>query len=350
MGVHRYILQILLEMDKLLETDDFLSLELLVPKDVTWQSPFRNIRVVPLGVRGREGTAAQKILGRIWRQLLFPAYALVHGGRGVDLTLAMPSWGICLCAIHDCIRERFYTEDKGIYQRSYLRKVRRITAKKSVRIVTVSEYSKREIMEIYHVPPHRIHVIGNGWEHMERITGDETVLERLGLDQGTEFFFSLGSNEPHKNIPWVVRTAQRNPQYRFVLTGDPFGWEKKRELPLPENILFTGYLADSEMKALMMHCKAFLQPSFYEGFGIPPLEALSVGRPVICSNTSCLPEIYADSVRYIDPYGESCDLEELLSRPVSSSEPILRKHTWKNAAYQMYRLLYEIQQEDLSAP
>ncbi|MGM9604083.1 MAG: glycosyltransferase [Faecousia sp.] len=76
------------------------------------------------------------------------------------------------------------------------------------------------------------------------------------------------------------------------------------------------------------------------------------GRIVVVynSNTSCLPEIYADSVRYIDPYGEGCDLEELLSRPVSSPEPILRKHTWKNAAYQMYRLLCEIQQEDLPVP
>lgn len=341
MGVHRYALQILLEMDRLLETDDRLSLELLVPADSHWESPFRSIRVVPLGLRGREGTAARKILSRLWRQLVFPAYAMLHGGRGVDLTLAMPSRGLCLCAIHDCIRERFYAEDKSAYQRRYLRRVRRITANDKVRIVTVSEYSRREIMELYPVSGPRIRVIGNGWEHMERINEDETVLKRLGLAEGREYFFSLGSKEPHKNMDWVVRTARRNPQYRFVLTGEAFGWEAARE----ENILFTGYLADNEMKALMTHCKAFLQPSFCEGFGIPPLEALSLGRPVICANTSCLPEIYKDSVRYIDPRAEGCDLEELLSRPVASPEPILREHSWKNAGERMYALLREIDKE-----
>ena len=90
------------------------------------------------------------------------------------------------------------------------------------------------------------------------------------------------------------------------------------------------------MKALMRNCKAFIFPSFFEGFGIPPLEAMSVGAKVLVSNASCLPEIYGNSAIYIDPYNSDIDINEFLKKPVDSPELVLEKYSFANTAKKIY--------------
>ena len=91
--------------------------------------------------------------------------------------------------------------------------------------------------------------------------------------------------------------------------------------------------------ALMSKCKAFIFPSYYEGFGIPPLEALSVGAKIIVSKAACLPEIYGDTAHYIDPNNPDVNLNQLLEQPVESPERILEKYTYDNAAEQLIACL-----------
>jgi glycosyltransferase involved in cell wall biosynthesis len=93
----------------------------------------------------------------------------------------------------------------------------------------------------------------------------------------------------------------------------------------------------------MANCKAFLFPSLYEGFGLPPLEALSVGANVICSNTSCLPEIYADSVHYIDPDRYDYDLDEVLNSVVSAPDYTLEKYSWEKSTKAVYELVKQME-------
>ena len=78
----------------------------------------------------------------------------------------------------------------------------------------------------------------------------------------------------------------------------------------------------------MQNCRAFLHPAVFEGFGIPPLEALSLGAQVAVSNASCLPELYGNTVRYFDPYDYDVDLDELMSRPVEPPQAVLQKYSW----------------------
>ena len=94
------------------------------------------------------------------------------------------------------------------------------------------------------------------------------------------------------------------------------------------NLHYPGYVSDRENKALMQHCKAFLHPAVFEGFGIPPLEALSLGAPVAVSNASCLPELYGDTVRYFDPMDYDVDLNALMAQPVAPPDKVLQKYSW----------------------
>ena len=93
---------------------------------------------------------------------------------------------------------------------------------------------------------------------------------------------------------------------------------------------------------LMQNCKAFLFPSFYEGFGIPPLEAMSTGCQIVVSDIPVMHEIFGDSVHYIDPNSADIDLKELLAQPVSSTAPILEKYSWEKSAKVLFDCLKEI--------
>lgn len=93
----------------------------------------------------------------------------------------------------------------------------------------------------------------------------------------------------------------------------------------------------------MANCKAFIFPSIYEGFGIPPMEAMAENAPVIVSNKACMPEIYGKSVHYIDPYNyKNINIENILLEKVKNPELILEKYSWKKSADKLYNLLKKI--------
>jgi glycosyltransferase involved in cell wall biosynthesis len=92
----------------------------------------------------------------------------------------------------------------------------------------------------------------------------------------------------------------------------------------------------------MERCKAFLLPSYYEGFGLTPLEALSCGAKIIVANAASLPEIYGKCAHYIDPYDTNVDLDELLKEPVEAPDSILEKYSYDTAAKQVYGLIQNI--------
>ena len=97
-------------------------------------------------------------------------------------------------------------------------------------------------------------------------------------------------------------------------------------------MFYPGYVSDAENAALMKHCKLFLPPAVFEGFGIPPLEALALGAPVALANATCLPELYGDTARYFDPYDYDVDLDALAAQPVAAPDEVLKKYSWDKTA------------------
>lgn len=213
-----------------------------------------------------------------------------------------------------------------------------MTALMAGKIVTVSEYSKQTILDKLPVKPEKVEVIGCGWQHIINIQSDDGILERFGLKE-KEYYFFIGRLVRNKNIQWIFEVADHNPDSIFVISGElrneKFDFYKGKS----GNILYTGFVSDSEMKSLYQHCKAFLFPSIMEGFGIPPMEALYNGAPIIVSNTSSLPEVYGKSAHYIDPYKYDYNLEEILEEQVESPEKVLSSYSWEKSARQWKELL-----------
>jgi glycosyltransferase involved in cell wall biosynthesis len=100
-----------------------------------------------------------------------------------------------------------------------------------------------------------------------------------------------------------------------------------------------GFVSDEQVKSLIQNCKAFIYPSIYDGFGIPPLEALSQGAKVICSCAACLPEVNRNSVHFIDPYETDVDIEKILSEKIDDAEEVLNRYSWEKSGHLFYHLL-----------
>jgi glycosyltransferase involved in cell wall biosynthesis len=151
----------------------------------------------------------------------------------------------------------------------------------------------------------------------------------------------VGNISPHKNLNWILEEAKINRNDTFVIVGkNVLGINYSDNALIPENVILTGYVTDEENKALMLHAKALLFPSFCEGFGIPPLEMLALGKKIIISNCSCLPDIFKSSALYIDPRKNDYVLSEIEDNTDSKDKKeVLNNNSWNNAAKQWIALL-----------
>lgn len=132
----------------------------------------------------------------------------------------------------------------------------------------------------------------------------------VSVDASEQFILYVGTAFPHKNLQGLItifnQMHKRNPQLKLVLVGkhekhyfELMEWAADQ--PSYPNIIFTGFVSDAELKWLYQHCQAYVFASLSEGFGLPPLEAMAHGAPVLSSNLSCMPEVYGDAAYYFDP-------------------------------------------------
>ena len=185
-------------------------------------------------------------------------------------------------------------------------------------IVTVSAFSKKEIMRLLHVPEGKITVIPNAVDHTVYHTDyskDQLKMVRSRYGIREDYFLYLGTIEPRKNLERLLdayaRLCREKPDTPQLVLAGRRGWlcdgiyEKARSLNLGNKILFTGYVRQQDSPMLMCGAAAFVFPSLYEGFGMPPLEAMACGTPVITSNTTSLPEVAGDAAVLVNPKSRS---------------------------------------------
>jgi len=336
-GIQRNTLELLKAVDKTAVKGRY---GVVIPRDGDRDIAFENIEVIKAGHIG-----IVKGDRFFWNNVVFPLVVKLHDAVSVDMLLSTPLFGNDAIMICDCIREMFpencHTIKDRISRKWYMMRTA-MAVRMSRVILTISETSKRDIMKYYHVKKGRIVVIPCGWQHMNDITEDDGIIERLHLEKG-KYVYSLGSRYYHKNTAWIKEAAKNNPSEIFVVSGSD-AFDKKDTDTLPENIIFTGYVSDSEAKALMKNAKVFLQPSLYEGFGLPPMEAMSTGTRCIVAKTGAMPEIYGDSVWYINPHSYEHEyIDMIMFEKIGDINKVLDKYSWDKSAEKLVRVLDKLE-------
>lgn len=328
-GVERYARELLMELDKIAEPNMF---ELAVPSNLSEIPHYKNIKIKKIG----------KLRNRLWEHISFPLYVLNNKAISLNLCNVSPLLSPGIVCIHDMkikATPQFFNNFFLLwYQLLFFNAIKRAKM-----ILTVSEFSKSEIMKYYRVEEKKISVIPNGWQHFLRIGNDQKALQKYGVKR-KNYYFSMSSLEPNKNFKWIVEVAKKNPNEMFVVSGSVNSsvFSNETELEKADNIKFIGYASDEEAKVLMRECKVFLYPTFYEGFGIPPLEALSTGTDIIVSDTECMREVFEDSVYFTNPHNYNVSINEVIQNKVESPDKILNKYSWRKSAASLLQLCKNI--------
>lgn len=331
-GVQRVQYELINELDKIVDKKD--GFVLVMPSNAQKMN-LKNIQEIYYG----------KFTGILWEQINLYFFQKKNKALGINLGNVAPFLKPDIVCVHDMnvkANPRFYSLRYRLWNNMQFHNIFR-NAKK---IVTVSDFSANEIKKYYPGCKISISVIKNAWQHFNRIKENNLALEKYGLKKN-EYYFSLSSLAPNKNFKWIEESAKRNTSEFFVVGGmiKKSIYGNKNNSEEMDNIKYIGYISDSDAKCLMINCKAFVFPTLYEGFGIPPLEALSVGANVIVSDTVCMHEIFEDSVTYIDPYDYS-DISNIKFADKNKREKILNKYDWNLSAHKLLNLCKETDKID----
>jgi glycosyltransferase involved in cell wall biosynthesis len=251
--------------------------------------------------------------------------------------------------VHDlfaAIEPRWFAPRVG----AQLRAAQRRAVHAADAVIAVSECTRRDLIERYGADPSRVCVVYNGVDH-ERYSPAEIDAEAIARRFGVRhpFILCVGSLLPWRNAPRLLRAAARL-DYGLLFVGrDIWGTDPTARLAAQSGwdwARFAGYVSDDDLPSLYAAARVFAYPSLYEGFGIPPLEAMACGTPVVASNAGSLPEVLGDAALLVNPYDED-QLAEALDAAARDQGELRRRglaqaarYTWGAAAertWQIYR-------------
>jgi glycosyltransferase involved in cell wall biosynthesis len=189
--------------------------------------------------------------------------------------------------------------------------------KKADRIITVSEFSKHEIINYLDYPPERIHVIPGAVEHSIYYPNhDKKILKHLDISESQNIILYVGSETPRMNVSTIIKALhqlkKQFPNVKLVKIGDPQSYGAREQLlmliknlHLENDVIFLGYVPEEELPLWYNAADILVYPCLYAGFGLPPIEAMACGTPVITSNTTSLPEVVGEAGLMINPNDDS---------------------------------------------
>lgn len=341
-GVQRYASEIVKALDELLLTagPDAPVCRLLAPKGADARH---------LGLKAIDFATGGPLNGHPWEQTWLAA--ATSGGVLVNLCNSGPVLHPrSLTVIHDAVVYRMPEHFSANYRRLH-QTLGRVLSRGS-RLATVSHFSQSELSQVLDLDATRIAVIPNGTDHIARVTADDSVTARKGLERGRYFLF-VGSPAPHKNLATALTAFRQlgDPTMTFVVVGAAkskvFG---DGGLDVPDNVVFTGRLSDAEIAGLYRQAAAFVFPSFYEGFGIPPLEAMVHNCPVLASDIGSCREVCADAALFFAP-DDANALTALMARITAEPEIAtalstkgqarVATYSWRGSAKKLLDRLYQ---------
>ena len=354
-GIGTYIRNILMELSRLDRETEYVVL--CRPDDMSSGDVLgQNFRMVP-------ETAPSYSLGEQFRiplSLARERVQLVHEPHYV-----LPPLIQCrsVVTIHDCIHLMFpqYLPSRLAYV--YAKGSMWTASKKANRILTVSEASKRDILRFFDVPPEKVVVAPNAIDERFLAPADpertDLVQQRYQLDH--PFVLYVGNIKPHKNLERLIdafgRARPRCPDdLKLIIVGDeiskyPALRQSVHKHKLDKHVRFLGFQPMETLATFYRLARAFVFPSLYEGFGLPPLEAMACGTPVVTSNVSSLPEVAGGAALLVDPYDadaiaagivQAVTDETLRADLIKRGEERARSFSWTQSVKKIHQIYMDV--------
>jgi len=327
---------------------------MLKPKDMDGWQP-KNRKFTKVACRFKEFTFAEQI--GLWRQLHKIKPDLVHFAMTQQPVLYR---GKVVTTIHDLTTARFRNPSKNwlvfsIKQQVY-KLVTIIVARKSKAIITPTEFVKDDVAKFARVNSRKITVT---YEAADAIAAKPEPTAEL---EDKQFIMYVGRSGSHKNLSHLLeafaKLQEQHPDLWLVLAGKRDLAYRKLKLSVLKkgikNVLFTGFVNEGQLRWLYEHTVTYVFPSLSEGFGLPGLEAMAHGAPVVSSNATCLPEVYGEAAHYFDPLdvdnmtaaiGKVITNEEFRKKLVGNGKKQAGKYSWQKTAEQTLAVYKEVLSE-----
>lgn len=325
-GVQRYALEVIKHLDEFITKNKCeiqMEFILVSPKNVKQDIRLNNIKHVQKG----------RLKGHLWEQIELPVFTR----KGFLLNLCNTAPLIKkkqTVTIHDA-SVYAYPNGFSITFRMWYKFLYFVLGRHLENIFTVSNFSAKELQKYCGISKEKIWVNYLGINHILKIKGNELVLKKYDIPEN-EFVLAVSSLNRNKNFQMIIETAKIKKDVIFVIAGGfserIFSTTRLDSLP---NVKYIGYITDEDLVGLYKRASCFLYPSLYEGFGLPPLEAVACGCHTIVSNCASLPEVCEDSVLYCNP-NDAKDIAKKLDfilknkkKFIDKSKVIIEKYCWQ---------------------
>ncbi len=326
--------------------DDLLEQNIIAREDQSFILIYSGTIVNPIRLKHISLLKKGVMEGNLWEQLELPLYTV--GSLLISMcTISTLFKRKQMVIIHDAsflVNPQFFST--GF--RSWYKLAIPALGKIARHIITVSTFSKKELIRHAGIKEEKISVVYNAADHLLRF-GEPNIEFKRKIDALKPYCLavsSLGSNKNFKGLSDAVKKADLS-TYNMLIAGGAISVLK--ETAAHDNaVTYLGYVSNEELKYLYSQAALFIFPSFYEGFGIPPLEAMISGCPVLASNTSAMPEVLESACVYFDPYlpGDLAIKMQQLLRDSNKLEELKEKgflqaakYSWKSSALNFYKIM-----------
>lgn len=334
-GVHRYAFEIC---NKLHEMG--VDFHVAVPNEIHPDYKF-SFKVVKCG----------SLNTHLWEQISLPRYLKRIGSPLlISFTGCGPlNYSNQIMTIHDVSHERYPEWFSKNYYRFYHYMMPRI-GKKAHAVLTVSEFSKKEIVDTLGINSEKIHVVHSNVPFHSKPSKEE-ILSFTRNPEAERYILAVSSMDPRKNFIRLVEAFDKikDKSVKLYIIGMSFKAFNTPDLQklIGENVHLPGYIPDEKLQTMYQNALLSVYPSLYEGFGLPPLESMTYGCPVINSDIPALREVSQDAALYVDPYSveditqkiEQLSVDEPLRKELQEKGLLqIKKYSWDKSAKQVYEL------------